>query len=245
MHWKLILPALFAFALSVMPALAQTSPDEDVIVNLDAIPKAQLLGPGRSYPGIVLRPPSKHRIHRNKAIAKTAFPPDKAAATAKPGSAAQAAPIGASTPAPFVFGEDQLIAAPTSKMATKQAPPPQTAKPAKGDVQQTGLAKRGAILFVHDATEPQPSQMNGIKLLAGDLNSAIEAGATSIQLLAYGGPPGDKSSDARRISLLRARAIRQLLIDNGVPASRIDVHAMGGITDKGEPDRVDIYVRAS
>jgi hypothetical protein len=63
--------------------------------------------------------------------------------------------------------------------------------------------------------------------------------------MAYGGAPGDKSSDARRIALKRATAIRQLLIDNGVPASRIDVRAMGGITDKGEPDRVDVYVHAS
>jgi hypothetical protein len=29
-----------------------------------------------------------------------------------------------------------------------------------------------------------------------------------------------------------------------VPADRIDVRAMGGATDKGEPDRVDVYVRA-
>jgi outer membrane protein OmpA-like peptidoglycan-associated protein len=110
---------------------------------------------------------------------------------------------------------------------------------------EAGLAKRGAILFEHNSTDPQPSQLDGIKLLAGDLNSALEAGATQIQLQAFGGSPGDKSSDARRISLKRALAIRQLLIDNGVPSNKIITKAMGGATDKGEPDRVDIYVRAS
>ncbi len=245
MHRNQILPTFLAFAFSVMPAAAQTYQGGDVIVNLDAIPKTQLPEPGQPYSAIVLKPPSSHRIHQHRAVAKTSSPPNTAAAPAKTGPAGQAAPTGVSTPVPFTFGEDQPITAPSPKVATKQALPVQTTKSAKGDIGQAGFAKRGAIRFEHDATEPQPSQINGIKLLASDLNSAIEAGATSIQLLAYGGSPGDKSSDARRISLLRARAIRQLLIDNGVPASRIDVRAMGGITDKGEPDRVDIYVRAS
>ena len=64
-----------------------------------------------------------------------------------------------------------------------------------------------------------------------------------IQLLAFGGAPGDKGSDAKRISLKRALAIRQLLIDNGVPSNKIVPKAMGG-ADNGEPDRVDVYVLA-
>ena len=66
-----------------------------------------------------------------------------------------------------------------------------------------------------------------------------------MQLEAYGGSPGDKSSDARRLSLKRALAVRQLLIDDGVPSGRIDVRAMGGVDDKGPVDRVDVFVRAS
>ena len=54
-----------------------------------------------------------------------------------------------------------------------------------------------------------------------------------MQLLAYGGQRGDKSSDARRLSLKRALIVRQLLIDNGVPSERIDVRAMGGVDDNG------------
>ena len=60
----------------------------------------------------------------------------------------------------------------------------------------------------------------------------------------YGGAPGDKGSDARRLSLKRALAIRQVLIDNGVPSTKIDVRAMGGIDDHGNTDRVDVFVRA-
>lgn len=161
---------------------------------------------------------------------------------------AKAAPDNSANSAiPFNFGEDDMAAAPApaAKTASAEAPPAHT--PAKGSdaTAQTGLAKRGAIIFEHNATDPNPSQLDGIKLLAGDLNSALEAGATQIELEAFGGAPGDKSSDARRIALKRALAIRQLLIDNGVPSNRIITRAMGGITDSGEPDRVDIYVRAS
>jgi len=60
---------------------------------------------------------------------------------------------------------------------------------------------------------------------------------------AYGGTLGDKSSDARRLSLRRALTVRQLLIDNGVPSDRIDVRALGG-AEQGMPDRVDVFVKA-
>ena len=58
------------------------------------------------------------------------------------------------------------------------------------------------------------------------------------------GSEGDKGSDARRLSLKRALAIRQVLIDDGVPAERIDVRAMGGVDDTGPADRVDVFVKA-
>ena len=53
-----------------------------------------------------------------------------------------------------------------------------------------------------------------------------------------------QGSDARRLSLKRALAIRQVLIDNGVPAERIDVRAMGGADYMGPADRVDVFVKA-
>ena len=109
---------------------------------------------------------------------------------------------------------------------------------------RAGLTKRGDVMFEKGVSNPSPAQFKGVKLLAGELSSALEAGASRIQLEAYGGAPGDKSSDARRLSLKRALAVRQLLIDNGVPSSRIDVRAMGGVDDKGPTDRVDVFVRA-
>jgi outer membrane protein OmpA-like peptidoglycan-associated protein len=107
-----------------------------------------------------------------------------------------------------------------------------------------GLAKQTQILFAPGAPDPSADAIDAIKGLAGPLNSALVAGTSRIQIVAYGGAPGDKSSEARRLSLRRARIIRQLLIDGGVPAERIDVRAMGGATDGAAADRVDIFTKA-
>jgi len=109
--------------------------------------------------------------------------------------------------------------------------------------EHVNLTKRGVIQFEKNAPAPSPAQYRGLKILATDLNSQLESGASRIQLDAYGGAPGDKSSDARRLSLQRALSVRQLLIDDGIPSSRIDVRALGGSDDKGPTDRVDVFVR--
>lgn len=128
-----------------------------------------------------------------------------------------------------------------TQTASVQAPPPVTApQPAAS---QPGMTKRGEILFTKNATDPAPAQFDGLKLLAGDLSEALKNGSSRIQLEAFGGGHADKSSEARRLSLKRALSIRQVLIDNGVPANSIDVRAMGGADDSGPTDRVDVYVR--
>lgn len=105
-------------------------------------------------------------------------------------------------------------------------------------------SKRSAILFTPGATDPSVSALQTAKSLAGDLSSALTDATSRVQLLAYGGQKGDKSSDSRRLSLKRALIIRQILIDGGVPSERIDVRAMGGVEDDGPPDRVDVFLKS-
>ncbi|MBS0280610.1 MAG: OmpA family protein [Proteobacteria bacterium] len=135
-------------------------------------------------------------------------------------------------------------AAPPAQMA-KANPPPATvtAPPASGG-ETPGLSKRSVILFAPQAADPAESALGAIKFLAGDLNSAMTSASSRVQIQAYGGNRGDKGSDARRLSLKRALAIRQVLIDDGVAAERIDVRAMGGVDDKGPADRVDVFVKS-
>jgi outer membrane protein OmpA-like peptidoglycan-associated protein len=133
--------------------------------------------------------------------------------------------------------------APATRVA-KAEPPPPAANPAASEPLTPGLTKRSVILFAPDASDPARSALGAIKFLAGDLNTAMSGPTARIQILAYGGPHGDKGSDARRLSLKRALAIRQVLIDDGVSPDRIDVRAMGGADDSGPADRVDVYIKA-
>jgi len=200
-----------------------------------------------------------HPIHAHAAAEAANAPPVAAepAATTKT-SRTSSAPGKAAIP--FNFGEDDA-APPADGGPYPGAPAPVLPQPALrtasipphagsvghgagSDNDHAGLIKRGAVMFEKGATDPSPAQFDGVKILAGDLSAALESGASRIQLEAYGGAPGDKSTDARRLSLKRALAVRQLLIDNGVPSNRIDVRAMGGVDDKGPTDRVDVFLRA-
>ncbi|HXB52864.1 MAG TPA: OmpA family protein [Rhizomicrobium sp.] len=132
------------------------------------------------------------------------------------------------------------------KQMAKANPPPASTAPAQAAAEPPtpGLTKRSVILFAPQAADPAQSALGAIKFLAGDLNAAMNSASARVQIQAFGGNRGDKSSDARRLSLKRALAIRQVLIDDGVPAERIDVRAMGGADDSGPADRVDVYVKA-
>jgi outer membrane protein OmpA-like peptidoglycan-associated protein len=171
------------------------------------------------------------------------------------GAPSQAAPAPASASRPT-----------TVPVATEPAAPSQTARQARNasleptaipaslspapSMQQSkrqpldhaGLTKRSEIVFTEGAVDPTPDTITDLRKLAIDLTGVLR-GTGRVELEAFGGPPGDKSSDARRLSLKRALAVRALLIESGVPAERIDVRALGGANDGGTPDRVDVFVR--
>jgi outer membrane protein OmpA-like peptidoglycan-associated protein len=158
--------------------------------------------------------------------------------TAPPPPAAKPKPPQAAT------RKSSSVARPRPEVASIEPPrkePPAPPKP-KADP-HAGLTKKGEVLFSGTDIAPQGDSADTLKSLAGELNSALDSGAVRVELEAFAGTPGDKSSDTRRLSLRRALAIRQMLIDKGVPANRIDVKALGGIEDHGDAERVDVYLR--
>lgn len=217
----------------------------------------QLLYPGQRSGPIQLHMPSKHHqvasAEPSEARPKPKPKPVKVAKAAPPPPPQQTAPA-AGAPAdsnPYfggpsmsnVFGGAQPAPqpkAPPKKVASAAPPPVNTAPPAA----EPGLTKRSVILFAKDAGDPAEGALKSIGFLASDLNAAMTGPSSRVELQAYGGNHGDKGSDARRLSLKRALAIRQILINDGVSADRIDVRAMGGADDSGPADRVDVYVRA-
>ena len=60
-----------------------------------------------------------------------------------------------------------------------------------------------------------------------------------VRLAAFSGKTGDMSSDSRRLSLERARVVREYLVSKGVAIDRVDVLPFGGAVD-GITDRVDV-----
>lgn len=63
-----------------------------------------------------------------------------------------------------------------------------------------------------------------------------------LQIVAYASGGDDSGSQARRLSLSRALAVRSYLIDQGVRSTRMDVRALGNRVSGGAADRVDILL---
>ncbi len=167
-------------------------------------------------------------------------PPPKPPVRPAPHATAAPPPADAASPSiPFSFSGSPPAA--PRRTASATPPPANTSTPA---AIEAGLKKQSVIPFAVGASSPASADVNAIHTLATSLNAALNAGASRVQLQAYGGPHGDKSSDARRLSLKRALVVRELLIEDGVPSEKIDVRAMGGADDNGVPDRVDVFLRA-
>jgi len=204
----------------------------------------QLLYPGQRSGAVTLYPPGTRRVVRSapRPVQLASAPPPPRVATPAP-APKPAAPKPAA-PAPQVAGPNPFNPPNYSNVFGGQ--PAQTAKPAPSapSSDTAGLTKRSVILFAKDASDPAEGALGAIKFLAADLNAAMTRPSSRVELQAFGGGKGDKGSDARRLSLRRALAIRQVLINDGVSPDRIDVRAMGGAEDSGPADRVDVYVRA-
>ncbi|MEJ0026921.1 MAG: hypothetical protein WDN01_12920 [Rhizomicrobium sp.] len=159
----------------------------------------------------------------------------------KPRAAAATPPKPAASEPDTVFRVRQVAGPPPRRVASATPPPANTTPPPSV---AAGLRKQSSIPFAPGASSPAGPDVNAVHTLATALNAAINSGAQHVQLNAYGGPRGDKSSDAHRLALKRALVIRELLIEDGVPAEKIDVRALGGADDSGPADRVDVFVGA-
>jgi outer membrane protein OmpA-like peptidoglycan-associated protein len=191
----------------------------------------------------VTPPPKKKRI--------AAAPPPE---TPKPVQPAAKSPVRGFADIDLITGtgtQAPQAAAPAPKVvAAKPAPavapvakPAKTASLEKLRTRTSTGSRKDSITFASGASDPSGTAVSAIRSIAGSLSSAMGDNGR-IQLMAYAGGRGEKTSDTRRLSLKRALVIRQLLIDDGVPSERIDVFAMGGVDDDGPLDRVDVFLKS-
>lgn len=111
-------------------------------------------------------------------------------------------------------------------------------KPAKPFNPTEGFAILSRVRFTSGKTDLPPAAQPLLDSLVQRLQTSQER----VRLAAFSGKAGDLSSDARRLSLARAIAIRSYLVAKGIAVDRVDVLAFGGATD-GKGDRVDVLVR--
>lgn len=64
-----------------------------------------------------------------------------------------------------------------------------------------------------------------------------------LQVRAYAGGTPEAATQARRLSLDRALAVRSMLIDQGVRGTRIDIRALGNSAPEEPRDRVDLIIQ--
>ncbi len=184
---------------------------------------------------------AKHAHHAHATAAATPAPAPAPPATDSTGT-------DAALPLTLDPQAEHPVAAPPpkhkrDKTASTAGAPATTVVAASPSDTDTGMTRRSQILFPRGVPDISSSTVDKMRAVAADLTTLLGAGASRVQLDAYGGAPGDKGSDARRLSLKRARGIRQRLTEDGVPSEKVDVRALGGIDDGGAPDRVDVLVR--
>jgi outer membrane protein OmpA-like peptidoglycan-associated protein len=223
-----------------------------------AVPPAVATAPAPAVPAPVAPTP----VPAPQAGAPTQVVP----APSAPAVAAAPAPTPAPTPAPSMPAAPPPAAstAPTPAPAAPQAaaPAPQASVPATPAPQaapQAAPAPQVAAAPTPPRAVPAPGPgPGGLVTLAfaggqGDLPSggelaALDALATQhangedrLQIRAYAASTvSDGGSGARRLSLTRALAVRQYLIDKGIRSTRIDVRALGAPTDGSAADRVEV-----
>ncbi|MEK9970989.1 MAG: OmpA family protein, partial [Ferrovibrio sp.] len=136
-----------------------------------------------------------------------------------PAPAANSAPAAAPVPA-----------APAPQVAAAPAAP----RPVPAPVPQGGVV---TLSFPGGQGELPAGDLAGLDSLA----KQFAAGDDRLQIRAYAASTvSDGGSGARRLSLTRALAVRQYLIDKGIRSTRIDVRALGAPTDGSAPDRVEV-----
>lgn len=160
------------------------------------------------------------------------------ATTASAPSAPAMPPLSATTPSLPGRSATTLAAAPSPP----PAPPPaaqseNAAAPATGPIAAGKAVAR--VQFPTGSSDLPEGAKSALKSMADRMNRDADM---RVQLLAYAGPREDTASQARRLSLFRALAVRSYLIEQGIRSTRMDVRALGNKYEEEPADRVDVVI---
>ncbi len=105
----------------------------------------------------------------------------------------------------------------------------------------TGGMSVFSLAFSKAASDLTAAQKTTLKQNA--INPLQSDGKKRVGILAYASSADGDDSAARRTSLARALAVREYLVNNGIPPARIDLKALGDATTTTPKDRVDIKLK--
>lgn len=264
--------AFVAFACAVPSLAADPAPAaSSVTVDLNALPVPMPRfkpSPDEMRPLAQARPRPKPGVMApigDEATTATEEAPASPAVAAAPVPLPRAKPTDIAISAVATAPAAIPAAPPTQAVQPAAAPPPRAAAPvtivsepvtdetfpveitgvpedpnaARKPVDPTaGFAILSRVRFSKTGSSLSPQAHAALDALAARLLSSRER----VRLAAFSGKIGGDSSQARRLSLTRALAIRSYLVSKGVPVERVDVLAFGGPSE-GVTDRVDVLVR--
>lgn len=184
------------------------------------------LGPTRSVHKPAAAPHRRAPRHARSSNPQTGPAPAKAVAAA-PSPTVPAAP----PPPP-------IIKAPVINVPLHPEPPPPPVPVVAAAVGAVSPIEAGSRISFGDASaDLNATTMQALQAFAAEVKADPEARA---QIDAYSNGTSDDPSTPRRMSLARGLAARAVLINGGVPSTRIYVRAIGQPHDGGPANRIDV-----
>lgn len=221
--------------------IAPAPTDGGVTVNFDALPSASPKPkPVDVRPLSLARPRPKPEVEQTRVEGTLAVPAQTAAVVApaapKPAPAPPTAtpPAQPAIPMTIVSSDTKAFPVEISGVARDPFAGSKTVNPLDG------FSVMSRVRFLTGKSDITSSA----QALLDDLAARLMQSTVRVRLAAFSGRAGDLSSEARRLSLTRALAIRNYLSSKGVTPDRVDVLAFGGASD-GVTDRVDVLVRGT
>ena len=202
-----------------VPTRAQTAGDQRALDSL-----------GSGKPAA----PSHAAHHRARHPAHSADSGNTAAArpSTMPAGVAMPPPVPAAPPPPPV------IKAPVINVPLHPEPPPPPVPVVAGAHGAVDRIRGGTrITFGDGSADLNAATMQALRDFAAGLKADPTARA---QIDAYGNGTPDDPSTPRRLALSRGLAARAVLINAGIPSTRIYVRAIGRPGDGSPPDRADL-----
>ena len=226
---------------SAQDSVPAPAADSGVTVNFDALPVATPKPkPADVRPLSLARPKPKPEIEPGRVEGTLVLPQQTAAAPApaapKPAPTPPAAtpPAQPAVPMTIVSSDTKAFPVEISGVARDPFAGSKSVNPLDG------FAVMSRVRFLTGKSEITTQA----QALLDELAARLLQSTVRVRLAAFSGRVGDLSSEARRLSLTRALAIRNYLSAKGVAPDRVDVLAFGGAPD-GVTDRVDVLVRGT